>query len=197
MIKKMVFDMGNVLLTYNPQVPLDLFCNSEEEKDTIRRELFEGPEWVQGDLGNLTCVQKYERIRKRIQKSMHPALKRCVEEWHICMKPVPGAKDFCDYLKGRGYPLYVLSNASDEFYGYFPRFAPLSYFDGIVVSSDIHLIKPDGRIYAYLLERYGLLPQECLFLDDLEQNVIAARQAGMAAEVFLGDFGAIKERYLL
>lgn len=197
MIKNIVFDMGNVLLRYNPQVPLDLFCASEEEKETIRRELFEGPEWVQGDLGNITRAEKYKAIRARIPETMHPALKRCVYEWHVCMKPVPGAKAFCDYLKTKGYPLYVLSNASDEFYGYFPRFAPLSYFDGIVVSSDVHMIKPDRQIYAYLLERYGLLPQECLFLDDLEQNVEAARQAKMAGEVFAGNFEKIKEQYFL
>ena len=59
------------------------------------------------------------------------------------------------------------------------------------------MIKPDRQIYAYLLERYGLLPQECLFLDDLEQNVEAARQAKMAGEVFAGNFEKIKEQYFL
>ena len=52
MIQNIIFDMGNVLLEYNPQVSLDLFCRTEQEKDVIRRELFLGPEWVQGDLGN-------------------------------------------------------------------------------------------------------------------------------------------------
>ena len=51
MIKNIIFDMGNVLLSYNPQIPLDLYCRSQEAKDIIRRELFEGPEWVQGDYG--------------------------------------------------------------------------------------------------------------------------------------------------
>ena len=197
MIKNIVFDMGNVLLNYNPQVPLDLFCSSEAEKNTIRKELFEGAEWVEGDLGNITNEEKYERIRARIPQPMHEALKRCVYEWHICMEPLPGAKEFCGYLKGKGYALYVLSNASDDFYGYFPRFAPLSYFDGIVVSADVHMIKPDGRIYAYLLNQYGIKPQECLFIDDLERNVEAAKGAGLAAEGFLGDFRCIKEKYIL
>lgn len=195
MIKNVILDMGNVLLSYDPQVPLDLFCTSEAEKETIRRELFEGPEWVQGDLGNLSAIQKYESIRRRIPEAMHPSLKRCAQEWHVCMQPVPGAREFCAYLKEKGYSLYVLSNASDEFYGYFPRFAPFSYFDGIVVSSDVHMIKPDGKIYVYLLERYGLTPLECLFVDDMERNVKAAKQAGMQGEVFLGDFEAVKKSY--
>ena len=49
MIKNIVLDMGNVLLAYNPQVPLDLFCRTNEEKEIIFRELFGGPEWIQGD----------------------------------------------------------------------------------------------------------------------------------------------------
>ena len=197
MIKNVVFDMGNVLLWFKPQVPLDAFCSTAEEKEVIRRELFEGPEWVEGDLGNITNEQKYERIRARIPEHMHAALKRCVYEWDICLKPIPGAKEFCGYLKGKGYRLYVLSNASDEFYRYFPRFVPLDFFDGIVVSADIHMIKPDMRIYQYLFRRYGLLPEECLFIDDMERNIAAAKQSGMQGEVFLGDFEKIREQYCL
>lgn len=195
MIKNIVFDMGNVLLSFNPQVPLDTFCSTVEEKETIRRELFEGPEWVEGDLGNITNEEKYERIRARIPRSMHAALKRCVYEWDICMKPVPGARVFCDYLKEKGYRLYVLSNASEEFYNYFPRFAPFAFFDGIVVSADIHVIKPDIRIYEYLFHKHGLLPEECLFIDDMQRNIAGAKQAGMQGELFLGDFGKIREQY--
>ena len=44
MLKNIIFDMGNVLLDYDPEIPLNEFCRSEEEKDAIRRELFEGPE---------------------------------------------------------------------------------------------------------------------------------------------------------
>lgn len=196
MIRNIVFDMGNVLLDYNPQVPLDAFCRTEEEKNVIRRELFEGPEWIQGDLGNITEDGKYESVRKRVPKHMHPALKRCVYEWDICMKPVPGAREFCEYVKQKGYGLYVLSNASDTFYNYFPRFAPLDFFDGIVVSADIHVIKPDIRIYRYLLDTYSLTPEECLFLDDREDNAAGAKQAGMSAEVFRNDFDAVRRKYL-
>ena len=53
MIKNIIFDMGNVLLSYNPQIPLDLYCRSQEAKDIIRRELFEGPEWLYFQSGPL------------------------------------------------------------------------------------------------------------------------------------------------
>lgn len=193
MIRNIVLDMGNVLLQYNPQVPLDLYCGTEEEKRTIRKELFEGPEWVQGDLGNITYEGKFESISRRVPEHMHAALKRCIYEWDVCMKRVPGALEFCEYAKSRGLRLYVLSNAATDFYRYFPNFAPFGYFDGIVVSADVHVIKPDVKIYAHLLKTYGLIPEECLFIDDLEANVEGARQAGMFGTVFRGDFEEIKE----
>ncbi len=197
MIKNIIFDMGNVLLDYNPQVSLDLFCQTEEEKTVIRRELFEGPEWIQGDLGNMTDDEKYESVRARVPDHMHPALKQCVYGWAICMQPLPGAKDFCMFARQKGYRLYVLSNANVDFYEYFPRFARLQEFDGIVVSSDVHIVKPDIRIYRYLLDKYQLEPQECLFLDDREDNVLAAREVGMLAEQFQGDFDFVQSKYHL
>lgn len=193
MIRNIVLDMGNVLLTYNPQVPLDLYCGSEEEKTMIRKELFDGPEWVQGDLGHMDYEEKFASIRRRVPERMHPALKRCIWEWDVCMKPVEGAREFCDDARRKGFGLYVLSNAATDFYRYFPRFLPPEYFDGIVVSADVHVVKPDERIYRHLLKTYGLNPDECLFIDDLEQNVEGARRAGMSGAVFRGDFKEIWE----
>lgn len=197
MIKNIVFDMGNVLLDYNPEVPLDAFCKTEEEKAVIRKELFGGPEWIQGDLGNMTNEERYESVKQRVPEAVYPALKKCVYEWDICMKPIPGAMEFCEYIRQKGYGLYVLSNASDAFYDYFPKFAPLDFFDGIVVSADIHIIKPDIRIYQHLLEIYHLVPKECLFIDDREDNVEGAKQVGMSGEVFRNDYDAIKSKYQL
>lgn len=197
MIRQIVLDMGNVLLDYNPKAVLDAFCSTDEEKEVIYRELFQGPEWVQGDLGWIKDKGRYELVKARVPEKMHPALKRCANEWDFCMKPLPGAKDFCSYARKKGYGLYVLSNASDAFYEYFPNFAPLEDFDGIVVSCDLHVIKPDIRIYQHLLNAFHLIPEECLFIDDRKENVSGARAARMQGEVFYGDFEAVKRKYQL
>lgn len=195
MIQNIIFDMGNVLLEYNPQVSLDLFCRTEQEKDVIRRELFLGPEWVQGDLGNMTCAQKYESARARVPEHMHSPLEQCTFGWSFCIRPVPGAFSFLEYVKRKGFSVYLLSNASDEFYDYFPGFFPLASFDGVVISSDVHMVKPDAGIYRHLLDACRLKPEECLFIDDMEENVKGAKQMGMQGEVFLNDFENIKIRY--
>ena len=53
MLQNIIFDMGNVLLTFDPEGPLARFCHSEEAKELIRKELFQGPEWIMGDQGIL------------------------------------------------------------------------------------------------------------------------------------------------
>lgn len=193
MIKNIILDMGNVLLDYNPEICLNYFLENEEDRGLIRRELFEGSEWREGDLGYITDEERFLGVSKRVPERLHKELKQCATQWHMCMQPVPGAKEFCEKARGKGFRLYVLSNASNSFYAYFPRFAPVDYFDGIVVSCDIHLVKPDIRIYKYLLNKYNLKPEECIFIDDMEYNVQGARDAGMRGEVFQGDYEKIKE----
>ena len=189
--------MGNVMMAYKPERALERFIEDEATRDVVMQELFKGAEWIQGDLGHMDNEAKYQAIHKRIDKRHHQGLRRCIDGWQETMQPSEEAQSFVDYVKAKGYNIYVLSNASDEFYTYFPRFSPLTHWDGIVVSSDIHLIKPDAESYRYLLEKYDLDPSECLFLDDMPANIEAARAVGFVGEVFTGDFEAIKVKYAL
>ena len=193
MIKNIIFDMGNVLLSYNPQIPLDLYCRSQEAKDIIRRELFEGPEWVQGDYGYISNLGRYEPVSRRVPAEFHSELSACVKGWDVCMTPVPGALDFCKSVKNRCYKIYVLSNADNSFHDYFTRFAEESFFDGVMVSSDVHMIKPELRIYEHFLRTFGLAAGECLFLDDREENIAGAAAAGIRGYVFRNDYEKIEK----
>ncbi len=191
-MKNIIFDMGNVLLSYNPEICLEHFFSCEKHRSIIRRELFQGPEWIEGDLGLLKDEERFYGVRKRVPEKLHEGLKACTLEWDMCMQPVSGAREFCDYIKKQGCRVYVLSNASSSFYRYFPRFLPFDYFDGMAVSCDIHIIKPDIRIYQYLLEKYALRPEECFFIDDIKKNVEGAAKAGIRGTVFQGDFKKLR-----
>ena len=159
-IKHLIFDMGNVLMRYDPEVPLREYVSSEEARDLIRKELFQGPEWVERDRGTISIEEMYESVAKRIPEQYHGELKKCVYGWDICMEPLEKSVKLCEDARKWGYQTYVLSNAAaDEFYQYFPKFSPLEAFDGVMVSSEVHLIKPDVRIYECLLEKYQLKPE--------------------------------------
>jgi len=192
-IKNVILDMGNVLLDFNPEVSLNAFCSSEEEKNVIRKELFGGPEWQMGDRGDITDAQRYDLVKLRVPEKYHKALKECALRWDVCMKPVKGAADFCNYVKEKGFGIYVLSNASNLFYEYFPTFLPLDFFDGVFVSSDYRMLKPDAEIYLTFLEKYGLNAHDCIFIDDREANVQAAREVGMNAVRFEENYEEIKK----
>ena len=188
MIKNVVLDMGNVLLDFRPEYVMDQFCSSEEEKDVIRRELFEGPEWPLGDRGDIKDKDRFDLVKVRVPEKYHEALKNCALHWDICMDPLEGAKEFCEKVKEKGYKVFVLSNASDLFYVYFPKFLPLDFFDGVFVSSDYLMLKPDVEIYKTFLDKYGLKGEECLFIDDRQDNIEGAGKAGLNTFRFEGDY---------
>ncbi len=87
-------------------------------------------------------------------------------------------------LKAAGYRLYVLSNMSLEYIEYLRGKEVYAAFDGEVVSSEVHLCKPEPEIYKLVLERYGLEASESLFLDDRIENVNAAIACGIGGVLF-------------
>ena len=191
MIKNIVLDMGNVLLDFNPEAVINMFCSSEEEKDIIRKELFNGPEWLMGDKGEIKDKDRFDLVKVRVPEKYHDALRKCADEWGVCMVPLNGAREFCERVKKSGYGIYILSNASDLFYDYFPKFLPLDFFSGVFVSSNYLMLKPDVEIYKTFLNEYGLKAEECLFIDDRDDNCSGARKAGMNAFQFKGDYDKV------
>ncbi len=190
MIKNIIFDMGNVLLDYNPQVSMQMLGIQEAARPVILKELFGGNEWIQLDIGLINVDEAYDSIKSRVREEYHTDLRKCIDGWDVCMVPVEGAKDFCEFVKSKGFGVYVLSNAHKSFYSYFPRYFSLDFFDGVVVSADVHTVKPNIKIYKYLLEKYNLKAEECLYRAD---NVEGAIKAGMKAFQFKNNFEEIKQ----
>lgn len=99
-------------------------------------------------------------------------------------RPVEATERLIGDLKAAGYKLYVLSNMSREFIDFLRRFPVYRNFDGEVVSCEEHAVKPEPRIYRILLERYGLRPDETLFIDDRQANIRAAEAMGIHGQLF-------------
>ena len=192
-VKNIIFDMGRVLLQFEPYVSLNEYCKNEEDKELIYKELFKGPEWIMGDEGKITNGQRYELVKQRIPERLHQTLKLVVENWDMCMEPVEGALEFHKLVKEKGYHIYILSNACNRFFHYFPKHYDLNSFDGVVVSSDVKMIKPNSEIYQYILKTYHLNPEESLFVDDMKENIEAAGKAGMKGFLFQNNYEELKK----
>lgn len=197
MIKNIILDMGNVLLRFDPEVPLQAYVDNDTDRDIIRKELFDHPDWLKGDTGEVTNHRRYELVKSRIPDHLQEPYRMCALHWHICLTLIPGAKEFIDYAKSKGYSVYVLSNADDTFHDYMPKNYDMSKFDGVTVSSDVKLIKPDKAIYEYFLAQHGLNACESLFIDDRADNVAGAESVSIHGFVFKGDFHTVIKEYSL
>lgn len=97
---------------------------------------------------------------------------------------MPGMRKLLMHLRVYGYHLYGLSNYSHKIYDIEQRLKIFRNLEGQIISSDIHITKPDPRIFKLLLAKYGLNAEESLFVDDRICNVEAARSLGFNAMVF-------------
>lgn len=183
MITSIVFDVGNVLLDYNPRRLLRRLCSDPAAQEAVMAALFDSPEWIRGDEGTITQKQLIETAVSRIPQ--YEALARqAFQDWVFDMTPIAGMEELVKDLKEKGFPLYLLSNFGVRFYDIGDKLPLLQQMDGRIISCDWKLIKPQPGIYRLLLETFGLSPEKTLFIDDRPENIEGARNAGMQGFVF-------------
>ncbi len=198
MIRNMVFDMGNVLVVFDPQQFMDNEGISDpEDRKLITRELFHNIEWAQMDLGVLTEETAEPLVIKRIPDRLKDQVKNLLHRWWAKRSTIEGMEALLEELKGNGYRIYLLSNASVSQHLYWPTFEMSKLFDGKLISCDLGIVKPNPEIYRRFTEKFGLNPEECLFVDDLPANVAAAISCGWKGIVFQGSAADLRQRMRL
>jgi putative hydrolase of the HAD superfamily len=95
-------------------------------------------------------------------------------------------ESFIGTLKKKGYGIYLLSNAGYDFYRFRPSLGALRFFDGELISAEVHLLKPDPQFFRALLKKYALTAEECFFVDDMAVNVETALYLGFSGMVYRG-----------
>lgn len=188
MIKNIIFDMGQVLMFFEPDKYIARMGFAGEDAALLRREVFDSADWVAMDHGVVTPEGAAEAMCRRLPARLHAAaVELCCRWWQGEIKAIPGVAELIEELHGLGYGIYLLSNAASTLHRYFDRIPGSGYFDGKIVSADEKLLKPMHEIYELLYARFGLLPEECWFIDDNTVNVECARVTGMQGSVFYGD----------
>lgn len=187
MIKNIVFDMGQVLVKFEPEKYIANYTSNECEVRILTREVFKSKEWVGLDHGILNQFQAVESICKRIPKHLHSATEDLVHNWHKYREPVEGMEEIVLNLKNRGYNLYVLSNISSIYYELKKTIPALKLIDNQFLSYEWHMIKPCPEIFRAFCTHYNLVPKECLFIDDLPSNIFMAELTGMNGIIFHND----------
>jgi len=180
-----VFDLGGVLIDWNPRY--------------LYRKLFAGDDTAMEHFLATVCTPSWNAQQDAGRpfaeacaslKLSHPAHADLIDAWiqrqeEMVPGPILGTVDILAELRARQVPLYALSNWSAETFPIsLKRFDFLQWFQGIVLSGEVRLLKPDPRIFQLFFEIHAIDPSHAVYIDDLERNVEAATALGMHGIVF-------------
>lgn len=190
--KNIVFDFGNVIGKFDGHYILRQFCSSEQDLELLFDVIFSG--WGELDKGTVDYNENIENVVRRVPARLEDTVRSFFRGWPEHIIPIRQTADFIRELKDRKIPIYLLSNAPTYFAEWAQRIDTLRLFDGIVFSAPLKMAKPEPEIYQYLFQTYDLKPEECFFIDDLEKNIRAAKEAGMDGIIFTGSIDEVKEK---
>src|SRR5271155_985952 len=180
-----VFDLGGVLIDWNPRY--------------LYRKLFQGDDAAMEQFLATVCTPSWNAQQDAGRsfaeacaslKSEHPAHAELIDAWiqrqeEMVTGPIAGTVDILAELRARGVPLYALSNWSAETFPIsLKRFEFLRWFQGVVLSGEVRLLKPDPRIFQHFFETHTVDPSHAVYIDDVESNVEAAVAQGMHGILF-------------
>jgi 2-haloacid dehalogenase len=180
-----IFDLGGVVIDWNPRY--------------LYRKLFNGDETAMEHFLATVCTWSWNVQQDAGQsfadgceslKRLHPDEAELIDAWfpryeEMLGGEIPGTVDILRELRSGSVPVYALSNWSTET---FPiavnRFECLSWFDGVLLSGEVKVLKPDRRIFEIFLETFRIEPSRAIYIDDRSENVDAAIELGMYGVVF-------------
>jgi 2-haloacid dehalogenase len=177
--RAIVFDLGGVLVDWDPRyLYRRLFGDDAQAMERFLAEVCTSDWNRQQDAGRPFAQGVAELVARHPE---HEVLIRAYDtRWEeMIAGPIVPSVEILKALKHTGHALHALSNWSSEKFALVrPKYEFFDWFDGILISGDVKLIKPDPKIFALLLQRMDRVAEECIFIDDLEVNVEAARELG-------------------
>lgn len=194
MINTIIFDLGGVLIDWNPKHLYRKIFSDEVEIDNFLNTICTS-DWNEEQDAGRTLKEATETLVKE-----HPEHEENIRAYYSRWEEmlggaIEGTVDIFKKLKAaKTYKIYALTNWSAET---FPiaqqKFELLNWFDGVVVSGTEKYRKPFPKFYHILLERYNVKPEEALFIDDNERNIKAARELGIDSIHFLSPPQLVEE----
>lgn len=173
-----VFDVGNVLLSFQAQELLNLIV---PERPDLHPELtwrvFKSPYWCMRDRGTASRDEVIAGMSAG-KPEIEPYVRRVMENWRD-LPVIPEGVAALQRCKEMGMKLIVLSNYAHEEFSYAEeKYDFFNLFDGKVISGRVHMVKPERAIYDHLIAEFGLDPERTLFIDDNISNIESALNAG-------------------
>ena len=181
MYKSIVFDLGGVMIDFDPRGYLvDRLCNAETEEEVYDL-TFGSEEWKQLDAGLVSRFDGNQAMLRNAKAAGREfEVQGVLDDWLHILRPRHRMEELVRRLKSHGYCVYYLSNIPQDVLELLTERGVLAQFDGGVASCEVQVNKPDPQIYKALLKKYQLKASECIFIDDRLENVQAAFALGFA-----------------
>lgn len=177
-MKNIIFDIGNILLSFQPELYLEKHFSPSKMGDLMMI-IFASDEWVELDMGTMMIQDAIDSLTLK-HPHYHDEIISVLENWTQMLIPITENVEMAYELKKKGYHLYLLSNFHKEaIQTMYQQYNFFNIFEGGVISAEEKVVKPDEEIYTILLERYHLNPKESLFIDDSLANIRAANRLGI------------------
>ena len=195
MIRSILFDMGSVLVRFEPAEFIAKLDVSPADAEALRLEVFRSADWVRLDRGVFTQREAIDACCVRLPAHLHGFVEQLVLHWDAERPEVPGMFELVRELSENGYPLYLLTNASIRHHEYWPKFRFAPFFgDRIMLSAEWKLLKPEREFYEKAISLLGFDPAESVFIDDQPTNIEAAERCGIPGIVFHNDVALLRRR---
>lgn len=191
-IKNIVFDLGRVLIKFEPKEYIEQNV-PEEKREDFYNGIFGSTEWLMLDRGTLS----YEDAKKIFKERIPGADKQIDRLFDVdlfeILQPIEENVKLLPKLKEK-YNLYILSNFHQPAFEHiFKKYKFFRLFDGHTVSCYYYLLKPEKEIYDTLIDKFNLIPEETVFIDDTKVNIDACEKEGIRG-IHLPDYTELKQK---
>ena len=183
-IRGLLFDFGGVIVNMRWDVAREIEREYGFEKAALARSLYDNEEWRAVETGGGDIEAWRTASHRKLEELAGRELPPLHERWRQSWGPIRENLGLIRALRPP-YKVSVLSNADGSLVERMKDGMNIfDWFDDVISSADVGLAKPDPAIYRLAAERLGLTVEECLFIDDMERNIVAAREVGMTAVHF-------------
>jgi putative hydrolase of the HAD superfamily len=179
MIKNIIFDLGNVIFNFKPDKYLLRYTKDENYIKEFISKVIRSKTWLKLDRGMISLKTAEKEFIDRYPED-RDFLIMFFKHWMEMLTPIEENVKLLHDLKSSGYKIYILSNFIVEAFNFVNRqYDFLSLFDGGIISGKEKTIKPEFEIYQKLIDKYNLIPEQCIFIDDVRAFLSRANKLNM------------------
>jgi FMN phosphatase YigB (HAD superfamily) len=176
--QKIIFDLGNVLLTFKPELFLLKYTDNKETINFFINKITQSHTWLEMDQGRRSVKSARVFFTEKYTEKK-PIIDFFFDNWMDIFDIIPDNVQVLEDLNKKGYDCFYLSNFIEEAYEFVSnKFEFFSFFKGGIISALVKMIKPEQQIYLALLQKYQLDPKKCVFIDDIVCFLRPAQKMG-------------------